>query len=133
MFKKALLFISLFFVLISLPLAVLAQDCFTSIGGGKVKVPCPLDTEAGPAGNLTFGQLVTSFLNIALAIVGSVAVAFLVYGGFRYITAHGNEEQTESAKNIMKAAIWGLIIVILSFVIINAIANALIGGREGVF
>ena len=130
--------ILLFFLI--LPLLVFAQPPpapspdFTPIGEkDQVKVPDPFRDEPGPAGRLTFGGLVTQILNIALAIVGSVAVAFLVYGGFRYITAYGNEEQTEGAKRIIRQAIIGLVIVILSFVIINAIANALIGGRAGVF
>lgn len=139
MLKTFVFFILLLSVFLNFVLPVFAQTappagpCFTSIAGGRVKVPCGIGAPDNPSGAQTFGQLVTSILNIALAIVGSVAVAFLIYGGFRYITAYGNEEHTESAKKIIRQAILGLIVVVLAFAIINIVVNVLILGRPGAF
>ncbi|MBI3952625.1 MAG: hypothetical protein HY336_01560 [Candidatus Doudnabacteria bacterium] len=72
---------------------------------------------------------VTKIINIALAIVGILAVAYLIYGGFRYITSAGNQEAAEAGKKAIINAIVGLIIIILSYVIIIVIMNAL--GRQG--
>lgn len=127
--KKKLFAYSLLFLII---LPIFASAGFESIGDGKVKVPNPLMGQAGPADEPKFGGLVTNVLNVALAVVGSIAVIFLVYGGFRYVTAHGNEEQAEAAKKIIQQSILGLIIVVLAFAIITIITNALIGGRGGV-
>ncbi|MDP4001379.1 MAG: hypothetical protein Q8P83_04025 [bacterium] len=71
-------------------------------------------------------DLVQMFINIALAIVGITAVAFLIYGGFRYITSAGNEEASETAKKVIKNSIIGLIIVVLSYIIVITITNALL-------
>ena len=84
---------------------------------------------AGPAGQQTFGRAVTVVIQIALLVVGALAVIFLIWGGFRYITAYGNEEKAESAKKTIGHAILGLIIVILSFAIITIITTVLITGR----
>ena len=85
----------------------------------------------GPAGQLTATGVILSLISIALWIVGFVAVLFLIVGGFRYITARGNEEQAEDAKRTLTNAIIGIVVVILSFVIIRVIASALILGRFG--
>lgn len=107
------------------PLLVRAQnvvgDCLYMV----IPVPCVTNL-AGPAGELTASGLVLSVISIALWIVGLLAVLFVIVGGFRYITAHGNEEQAEAAKKTIIHAITGILIVILSFVIIRILANALL-------
>jgi|SRR3989344_1304317 len=110
---------------ILLPGALFAQTKYCDIGA--VSVPC-FSLTAGPAGKATFGTAVMQVIQIALLIVGALSVVFLLWGGFRYITAAGNEEATEAAKQTIQHAIIGLIIVILSFAIITIIANVLIKG-----
>lgn len=71
-------------------------------------------------------DIILRVIQILLAIAGLVAVIFLVVGGFQYITAGGNEERAESSKKTITNAIIGIVIVILAFVIVRVIANALI-------
>jgi|SRR3989344_2473262 len=73
--------------------------------------------------------LIMRIINIALGVAGLVAVLFLIIGGFRYITAAGNEETAEQAKKIIINAIIGVVVIILSFVIVRVISNALITGQ----
>ena len=80
----------------------------------------------GPAGQDSISGLVLSIINILLAIVGLIAVLFIIIGGFRYVTAAGNEETAEAAKKTILHAVIGIIVVILSFVIVRVIVNALI-------
>jgi hypothetical protein len=93
-------------------------------GTGPVPVPWVIGF-FGPAGSLTATMLIIYIINILLAVVGLVAVLYVIIGGFRYVTAHGNEEQAEAAKLTITHAIIGIVIVILSFVIVRVIANAL--------
>ena len=90
-------------------------------------VPVPYETTFffGPAGEFTAYGLIRGLINIILAIAGLVAVFFVIIGGFRYVAAQGNEEQVELAKKTIQHAIIGIIVIILSFVIIRIIANAL--------
>ena len=82
---------------------------------------------------LPFESNFTSFMmrimNIALAVAGLMPEWFLIIGGFRYITSAGNEEVAESAKKIIINAIIGIVIIILSFVIVRVISNALLTGN----
>ena len=82
---------------------------------------------ATPANN-TITYWVGFYINVLLAIVGIVAVAFLIYGGFLYLTSGGNEEQAESGKKVIQNSIIGLVIIILSYIIVTVIINALVSG-----
>lgn len=85
----------------------------------------------GLPGNTTQDSTASGFIlkiiNIALAIAGLIAVLFLIIGGFRYITSAGNEETAEKAKKIILNSIIGIVVIILSFVIVRVISNALTG------
>ncbi len=114
----------------SAQIGVVREDCLGQRGITGIPVPCsPLFI--GPAGKLTASGLIVAIINVALWIVGLLAVLFLIVGGFRYITAYGNEERAEAAKKTIFHAILGLVIVVLSFVIVRAIVNALALGSLG--
>lgn len=117
-----------------LPLTVLAaiqEDCGLT-GTAGVPVPCnPGFFSFAPAGRSTATGLIFSIVNILLLVAGILSVLFLIIGGIRYVTAAGSEERSEQAKNNIKHAITGVIIIILSFAIIRVIANALIFGPLG--
>lgn len=76
-------------------------------------------------GDNTFLTVISRLIVIALSLASLVAMAFLIYGGFQYITSRGNEEQTESSKRTLFNAIIGLIVIILSYVIVVVISNTL--------
>lgn len=97
-------------------------------GNTLIKIPFPFFGATGPAGSLSFGYLITIILQVALLVAGSIAVLFLIIGGFRYVTAHGNEEAAEGAKKTITHAILGIVIVVLSFAMIAIISRILILG-----
>lgn len=61
--------------------------------------------------------------NWLLGMVGGLAVLFLIYGGFLYITSGGNKERIETAKKTITYAIFGLIVVILAGTILEVITG----------
>jgi amino acid transporter len=77
------------------------------------------------ATNSRLSTELVDLVRLFLQIIGLIAVAFLIYGGFRYITSAGNEETAEAAKKTIQNAIIGLIIIILSYTIVTVIINAL--------
>ena len=111
--------ISLFLTIAILvvPLAVGAQFNPPASGGTGL-----------PSDN-TATAFIFRIIQILLAVAGVVAVIFLIIGGFRYITAGGNEETAESARKTLTNAIIGIVIIILAFVIVNVIANALVSSN----
>ncbi len=75
------------------------------------------------SGNGTLSGLIIYVINIMLGIAGVLAVLFLIIGGFWYITSAGNEETAEKGKGTAVNAIIGIVIVILSYVIVNVISS----------
>ncbi|NCU44209.1 hypothetical protein EOM71_00835 [Candidatus Falkowbacteria bacterium] len=60
---------------------------------------------------------VSSFITIVLGLVGVIFLALIIYGGFLWMTAAGNEKQVETAKSIISRAAIGLIIIVLAYAI----------------
>lgn len=58
-----------------------------------------------------------------LGFVAIIAVLFLIIGGYYYVTAHGDEGQTEKGKKIVIGAVIGLIIIVASYTIVATILN----------
>lgn len=64
-------------------------------------------------------SLVKTLLNYALGFLGLVAVGFIIYAGFLYVTSGTNEENTGKAKNIIVYAIIGIVVILASAAIVN--------------
>ncbi|MBI2410529.1 MAG: hypothetical protein HYV32_01350 [Candidatus Kerfeldbacteria bacterium] len=58
----------------------------------------------------------TAFIiNTVLGIIALLAVALLIYGGFRYMSSRGNPQEVDKAKNVLKATIAGLVLVMVAW------------------
>ncbi len=66
---------------------------------------------------IVFRNIVTA----ALVFAGVAAVFFIVFSGAKFITSGGDPKQVESAQKTLTFAIAGLLLILLSFFIINLI------------
>ncbi len=66
-------------------------------------------------------------IQILLYIAGGVSVLFIIIGGFQYILSAGNAESATKGKKTVVNAIIGLVLIILSYIIINVIVNTILG------
>lgn len=87
---------------------------------------CPGEGGLGGAASNING-LIATVIGWMLSIAFGLAVLFLIIGGFRYILSAGNEEAAEAAKSTIINTLIGIVLIILSYVIINVIVN-FIGG-----
>lgn len=95
--------------------------------------PCPPGVRCPGAEDSTVNGLILVVIGWLLSIAFGLAVLFLIIGGFRYITSAGNEESAEAGKKTVINAIIGIVIIVLSYVIVNVIANTVSGlGGAGV-
>ncbi len=58
---------------------------------------------------------VMKVISYVLGLIGVILVALIVYAGFTWMTAAGNEEKVSKAKDIMIASAIGLFIILLSY------------------
>lgn len=66
--------------------------------------------------------LFTNIINWALSLAGLVALIFIIISAIKMITSRGDQKQLQSARSTLTWAIIGLIIILLSFFIVNVIS-----------
>ncbi len=77
-------------------------------------------------GNETPEALAISVINWVLGLLALVAVVLILVGGFRWMTAGGNEEKVESAKKTLYAALIGLVIILAGWGVSVYVINNLL-------
>ncbi len=76
-------------------------------------------------GNVEPKTIMANLLNIILGFLGILAVIIILLGGFKWMTAAGNEDKVAEAKRLIAAGIIGLIIIIAAFSIAAFVINQL--------
>jgi hypothetical protein len=69
--------------------------------------------------------LLTHIINLLLALLGVIAVLFIIIGGYRMVTSNGDEKNFEKGRKTVTYAIIGLVVAVLAFTIITVIGNTL--------
>lgn len=123
--KLSILSLLFVFSLIAIPHFVYAED-YVKSGLGNIVSVSP--TIKGLDQNSTVGDVFVFVIKIALALSFAIAVIFVIYGGYLYITSGGNEEQATTGRRTVTYAVIGIILIILSFIIISVITNLVQGG-----
>ena len=101
--------------------------------GSKGGCVYPADYKEGPSENgailrvlsyraCGFDDFLQLFINgfqLGLGVLGLVVLFFFIWGGFGFIIAAGRAEKIQEAKNTLKGAFIGMIIVMTSWVFVN--------------
>ncbi len=76
--------------------------------------------------------VIGTFIKFALSFVGVVFMVLVVYGGFLWMTAAGNEQSVAKAKNILISAVIGMLIIASGYAItdfvIRTVQQATVAG-----
>ncbi|MBA3758810.1 hypothetical protein H0X10_04260 [Candidatus Saccharibacteria bacterium] len=80
---------------------------------------CKLDSQA------VVGRVSLAIIEILLRIAALVSVAFVIKGGFNYITSQGEPENTKSARQTITNSLIGLVISLVATGAVAFIANTL--------
>lgn len=64
----------------------------------------------------------------AFGLVGTLFFALMVWGGFLYMTAHGNPKQVDKAKDVLTTAVIGVVIIVSAYVLTTTVLTALTTG-----
>lgn len=65
--------------------------------------------------------LVSNVISILMLVAGFVAIAFIIIGGFTYITSSGDPSGIKKAKETIVNAVVGLVIAMVSFGVVKFI------------
>jgi hypothetical protein len=128
--SKIICFILIFLLFLGFGLGAVAQTSGASgsfqgsgasgswAGGSWIELENPLKAN-------TFAGLFAGIMDWILSIIGLIAVGMIVYGGFQYMLSGGVEAKTMEAKNTIRNAIIGLVLVVLSYAFLAAIKEIL--------
>jgi len=72
---------------------------------------------AGYLPDVTPLTIISAVISTVVSLLGVIFVGLIIYGGFIWMTARGNEERVTKAKDLMTAAVIGLIIVLAAYAI----------------
>ncbi len=84
-----------------------------------------IGTEAGYSTAVTVPVLVGNIISVLLGLLGLVFLVLVVYAGFLYLTAQGEDAQVKKAKAIITKAVIGIMLVLSSYAITNVVVEAM--------
>ncbi len=62
-------------------------------------------------------SMIGNIITVALSLLGVIFLVLMIYGGYMWMTAAGKEERVAAAQNIIRAAVIGLVIVVLAYAV----------------
>lgn len=74
----------------------------------------------------TVGGVIQAFMGL----LGIVAVVIILLGGFKWMTAAGNDEKVSEAKRLIIQGIIGLVIVMSAYAIAQFVVGAIVNGTS---
>lgn len=86
----------------------------------------------GTGGTTSITDGIVKLIQLFLSFMGLLLVIIIMYAGFTWMTSMGNEEKTEKAKKTLTGAIIGIILILLSYSIVNFVIQnmtAILGGK----
>lgn len=128
-------FVLLFFIFFFSPLGLEAQneskqsDQFTGTVSRDSQTGA-FFRESGYSG-ASANSIIGSIIKTVLSLLGIVFLVLMIFSGYQWMTAGGNEDQVSQAKNRIKNAVIGVVVVIMAYAITAFIFRNLPGGSSG--
>ncbi len=116
--------ILLSFVAWWMPISVQAKLCLqplcgTDVYSGATKSSTTLSLSMTGLGSVEPVVAAAQIINLFLSILGFLTLTLTIYGGWIWIWARGNEEEITKGKEIIKGSIYGMLVVLSSFGILQ--------------
>ena len=71
--------------------------------------------------------IVNTIINVALGVIGLIAVVMIILGGVQYTTSSGDAAKVKKAKDTIMYGIIGLVVALLAFAIVNFVLGSVFG------
>ena len=116
---------------------VVASGLFSitpALASGSVNNMEILNTDVGGALGLSSQDIritVARMIRVAMQMLGIIVVVIILYGGFVWMTAGGNDEKITEAKKWIFSGIVGLAIILSSYAIATFVIGSLVNATGG--
>lgn len=138
-YSLSAIFLSMFLVLIPITADFTAVNQAKAAGwwdqvseGGLNDVGKAYGQTGEPGANYDIRIMIARIIRVILGLLGIVALVIIIYAGFKWMTAGGDEAKIEESKKQLINGIIGLIIILAAFSIATFVFNQLQYATTGV-
>ena len=90
-----------------------------------------LDSKNAASNKLGLGvrdprSTIATVIRAAMGFLGTIAIVIILLGGFKWMTAAGNDEKITEAKKLIASGVIGLVIILSAYAITTFVLNQLI-------
>lgn len=128
-FKKAIGIIAIFLAFFVFYQAIPAsatgiEDATSGLKGAATKMYGENPEADGSTVIKNIPQAIGRMVGAVLAFVGTLFFILIIYSGFTWMLARGNESEVQKAKDMLESSVIGLIIVLSAYAITAYIGNS---------
>ncbi len=123
MFKKIKFIIFGFLIIVCLFNFTVANAIDVSVRDGLDISGSNAGFNTTEEGEISLADAVGRIIGVFLSFLGVIFFMLVVYGGFMWMTAAGNNDRVETAKKIIANAALGLIIVLSAYIITHLVTT----------
>ncbi|MBI5254565.1 hypothetical protein HY932_02180 [Candidatus Falkowbacteria bacterium] len=120
------IYLVVLFVIIMMPICFCYANWMTGEGGAQAE----FDTMTGGTGagiqtTEKLPELIGKIISVILGLLGTVLLVLIIYAGWLWMSAGGEPKQVDKAKEYIKNAIMGLVLVLLAYAITDFVIDKL--------
>lgn len=119
--------------LLALPFAGAAMLSTVPAHAQQLETEDLLDSDFGDTaglGQADLKQTIGQLIRVLLGFLGVIAVVVILLGGFKWMTAGGNDEKVTEAKQLIIAGIIGLAIILSAFAIATFVISSIVSATQ---
>lgn len=130
--KKLFLGIILAVNMAILPMSLLAAESGTTtsslkneITGSLKKTGQSANYNTSQEGEAALASLIGAAIKVLLGVLGVVLLGLIIYGGYLWMIARGNDSEVSKAKDIIQQAVIGLVIIVTAYIVADFVMSKL--------
>jgi len=109
-----------YFIIVFLLMPI--SKVFAASGEVKIGVGIPGAQECQAGATVTLATYISCWYRFLTFLVFGAAIIMLAWGGYKYISSQGNPDALKDAKDVIFAAIAGIVIMALGYLILSTIS-----------
>ena len=127
LFQKCTVLAMALFIIMPLLAMALAVPANAQLSTGNIGVDY---AENIGLGNKDPRDMAVSIIQVILGFLAIIVVIIILFGGFKWMTAGGNEDKVAEAKKLISAGIVGLVIILASWGIARFVVSTVLTATQ---
>lgn len=111
----------------TLPILLLPMSVSAQLTKSSTDLKAVGDTLGQDTSGASLPKVVGNLINVLLSVLGIIFVVLVVYAGYLYLTASGDDKKVEKAKKLLGQAVIGMVIIIAAYSISTFVIDNLAG------